>query len=125
VIFRRFADGESHDECQRDVDSGYICVVEVADLAPDALGTDRDGLIGHACDRTRKPFFSLGSMVTRLDPTHRAELARTVKACDLPRNATANYFERASGTTRRNSRRPRARCRSRYMTERSGLESAK
>jgi hypothetical protein len=39
--------GQSHDECQRDVDSGYVCVVEVADLAPDALGTDRDGLIGH------------------------------------------------------------------------------
>jgi hypothetical protein len=94
-------------------------------LRPTRSGRIVTGLSAMTRDRTRKPFFSLGSMVTRLDQTHRAELARTLKACDLPRNATANYFERASGTTRRNSRRPRARRRSRYMTERSGLESAK
>ncbi len=38
---------QAHDKCQRDIQSRDVLVVEMADLSPDSLPPNGDGLVGH------------------------------------------------------------------------------
>jgi hypothetical protein len=174
---------KSHDECQRDVQSRDVAVIQMADLLSDSRTPNRNGLVGHhvgsrahtvlcsglddypkvrcvisvgghladdngrvlsrqrvGLHNYRWPWFAVvagGRNSHDVTAFHRASNSATASihfsassSRDRSRAATSRAtrlrtaLDRASGTIKRNSRRPRARLRSRVAFMRSAASIA-